>query len=67
MQALPADGLAVLNADDDAVPRWPTSPAPGSCLVGEADDADVRATDVSLDAGGRADLHRHRAAGHPDA
>jgi UDP-N-acetylmuramoyl-tripeptide--D-alanyl-D-alanine ligase len=52
--ALPTDGLAVLNADDDAVRAMASVTTARVVLVGEADDADVRATDVSLDAGGRA-------------
>ncbi|HEU4841046.1 MAG TPA: UDP-N-acetylmuramoyl-tripeptide--D-alanyl-D-alanine ligase, partial [Ilumatobacteraceae bacterium] len=51
--ALPADGVAVLNADDDAVRAMATVAAARVVLVGEAADSEVRATDVSLDAGGR--------------
>ena len=51
--ALPADGVAVLNADDEAVRAMAAVTAARVVLVGEAADADVRATDVSLDAGGR--------------
>ena len=51
--ALPAGGLAVLNADDAAVRAMASVTAARVVLVGEADDADLRATDVSLDAGGR--------------
>ena len=57
--ALPADGLAVLNADDPAVRAMATVTTARVRLVGEADDADVRATDVSLDAGGRASFTVH--------
>ncbi|WP_377641919.1 UDP-N-acetylmuramoyl-tripeptide--D-alanyl-D-alanine ligase [Oryzobacter terrae] len=53
VQALPADGVAVLNADDDAVRAMAAVTDARVVLVGEAADADVRATDVSLDAGGR--------------
>jgi len=52
--ALPPDGLAVLNADDPAVRAMAAATTARVVLVGEAEDADVRATDVALDAGGRA-------------
>ncbi|MBM6404121.1 UDP-N-acetylmuramoyl-tripeptide--D-alanyl-D-alanine ligase [Phycicoccus sp. CSK15P-2] len=51
--ALPADGLAVLNADDPVVRAMAGATDARVVLVGEADDADVRATGVSLDAAGR--------------
>jgi UDP-N-acetylmuramoyl-tripeptide--D-alanyl-D-alanine ligase len=51
--ALPPDGLAVLNADDTVVRGMAAVTAARVVLVGEAEDADVRATDVRLDAGGR--------------
>ena len=59
------DGLAVLNADDPrGARRWPPLTDARVVLVGEADDADVRADDVALDAAGRAVVHRwHGAAG----
>ena len=57
--ALPAEGLAVLNADDDAVRAMAAVTAARVVLVGEAADADLRATDVSLDAGGRASFTVH--------
>ena len=57
--ALPTDGLAVLNADDAAVRAMASVTTARIVLVGEADDADVRATDVSLDAGGRASFTVH--------
>ncbi len=58
VQALPADGLAVLNADDPVV-RGMASLAgvPGRTrvlLVGSGEDAQLRATDVRVDADGRA-------------
>ena len=52
--ALPSDGLAVLNADDPAVRAMSAVTTARVVLVGEADDADVRAGDVVLDDGGRA-------------
>ena len=53
VEALPADGVAVLNVDDPLVAAmaWRTS-AP-VLRVGTAGDADVRAEDVSIDASGR--------------
>jgi UDP-N-acetylmuramoyl-tripeptide--D-alanyl-D-alanine ligase len=50
--ALPADGLAVLNADDAAVRAMAAVTSARVVLVGEADDADLRATGITLDAGG---------------
>lgn len=61
--ALPPDGLAVLNGDDPAVRAMATATAARVVLVGEADDAGVRATDVSLDAGGRASFVAHTSQG----
>jgi UDP-N-acetylmuramoyl-tripeptide--D-alanyl-D-alanine ligase len=54
VEALPADGLAVLNADDERVRGMAASTAATVVLAGEAADATVRAEDVTLDAGGRA-------------
>lgn len=55
VEALPADGAAILNADDPLVAAM-TSRAGGAWirLFGESPDADVRATDVTLDERGRA-------------
>ncbi len=52
--ALPADGVAVLNADDPAVRAMAGVTAARVVLVGRAPDAQVRATDVVLDGQGRA-------------
>ena len=57
--ALPREGLAVLNADDPAVRAMASVTIARVVLVGEADDADVRATDVVLDSGGRASFTVH--------
>lgn len=54
IEALPADGLAVLNADDPRVAAMAGRSRARVNLVGEAPEADVRATDVRLDARGRA-------------
>ncbi|GAA3618018.1 UDP-N-acetylmuramoyl-tripeptide--D-alanyl-D-alanine ligase [Marihabitans asiaticum] len=53
VRALPPDGLAVLNADDPRVRAMAqVAPCP-VLLVGESADADVRASAVTLDEGGR--------------
>jgi UDP-N-acetylmuramoyl-tripeptide--D-alanyl-D-alanine ligase len=52
--ALPAGGLAVLNADDPRVRAMAGRTAARVQLVGESADADVRAEHVTLDARGRA-------------
>jgi UDP-N-acetylmuramoyl-tripeptide--D-alanyl-D-alanine ligase len=54
IEALPADGLAVLNADDPRVRAMAARTDAPVVLAGEADDADVRAIDVVLDDRGRA-------------
>lgn len=51
--ALPAEGLAVLNADDDLVAAMATRTRARVVRFGEAADADVRAVDVVLDERGR--------------
>ena len=54
VEALPADGLAVLNADDPRVAAMAGRTAARVALVGECDAAEVRAEDVTLDERGRA-------------
>ncbi len=54
VEALPADGVAVLNADDPLVSAMASRTAARIVLVGEAEQADVRAEDVGLDDLGRA-------------
>jgi len=49
VEALPADGLAVLNADDPFVRAMAARTPARVVLVGEAPDADVRAESVTLD------------------
>jgi len=56
VEALPPAGLAVLNADDPAVAAMAARTRARVVLVGEAADADVRATDVRLDHQGRAEF-----------
>lgn len=52
VQALPPDGLAVLNADDPVVTGMAERTQAAVCLVGESPGAQVRATDVRLDDAG---------------
>jgi UDP-N-acetylmuramoyl-tripeptide--D-alanyl-D-alanine ligase len=54
VEALPPDGLAVLNADDDRVRSMVNRTTAAAVLVGEAPDALVRARDIRLDERGRA-------------
>jgi UDP-N-acetylmuramoyl-tripeptide--D-alanyl-D-alanine ligase len=54
VEALPADGVAVLNADDPLVAAMAVRTLARIVTVGEAATADVRATDVGVDAAGRA-------------
>jgi UDP-N-acetylmuramoyl-tripeptide--D-alanyl-D-alanine ligase len=64
VEALPADGVAVLNADDPRVAAMAERTAARVVRFGESPDADVRAVDVALDGRGRAsytlDGHRVR-------
>jgi UDP-N-acetylmuramoyl-tripeptide--D-alanyl-D-alanine ligase len=53
VEALPPDGVAVLNADDPLVAAMRTRTAARVVTVGAAADADVRAEDVELDELGR--------------
>ncbi|MFD0823794.1 Mur ligase family protein, partial [Micromonospora zhanjiangensis] len=54
VEALPADGVAVLNADDPRVRAMAERTSARAVLAGEAADAQVRAEDVTLDERGRA-------------
>ncbi|WP_219416606.1 UDP-N-acetylmuramoyl-tripeptide--D-alanyl-D-alanine ligase [Pseudonocardia nigra] len=51
VEALPEDGVAVLNADDPAVAAMAVRTAARVVWFGRASDADVRAEDVGLEAG----------------
>lgn len=53
VEALPSDGVAVLNADDPAVAAMAQRTAAQVVLVGESAAAEVRAVDVRLDDSGR--------------
>ena len=52
--ALPADGLAILNADDVIVSAMAQRTTARVVRVGEHPDADLRAREITLDATGRA-------------
>jgi UDP-N-acetylmuramoyl-tripeptide--D-alanyl-D-alanine ligase len=54
VEALAADGVAILNVDDPLVAEMDTRTAARIVRVGEAAGADVRAEDVTLDELGRA-------------
>jgi len=51
VEALPADGVAVLNADDPRVRAMASRTTARVLLAGEAPDAEVRAEDVVMEAG----------------
>ncbi|MFH9348520.1 UDP-N-acetylmuramoyl-tripeptide--D-alanyl-D-alanine ligase [Kitasatospora sp. NPDC017646] len=53
VEALPADGAAILNADDRLVRAMASRTKAKVVLFGESPDAHVRATDVRLDVTGR--------------
>ncbi|HLL66000.1 MAG TPA: UDP-N-acetylmuramoyl-tripeptide--D-alanyl-D-alanine ligase [Micromonosporaceae bacterium] len=59
VEALPPDGLAVLNADDALVRAMAARSAARVVLAGEAPDAEVRAGEVVLDGRGRAAYTLH--------
>lgn len=54
VEALPVDGVAVLNADDPVVRAMRDRTRARVVLVGEASDATVRAEDVTVGSDGRA-------------
>ena len=54
VEALPGDGVAVLNADDPLVAAMASRTKARVLLVGEGPEAAVRATGVTLDSGSRA-------------
>jgi UDP-N-acetylmuramoyl-tripeptide--D-alanyl-D-alanine ligase len=53
VQALPADGVAVLNADDELVERMRTKTSAHVLSFGYGPEADVRFDEIRLDDGGR--------------
>jgi UDP-N-acetylmuramoyl-tripeptide--D-alanyl-D-alanine ligase len=54
VEALPADGVAVLNADDPEVQAMASRTAARVITFGQAGQADVRADEVRVDSSGRA-------------
>src|SRR4051794_14515294 len=66
VEALPADGVAVLNADDPLVAAMAERTAARVVLVGEPAAADVRATGVLLDELSRASFTLETPAGTAD-
>ena len=59
VEALPAGGVAVLNADDPLVAAMAARTTARVVLAGEAENAQVRATGVTLDEAGRAAYTLH--------
>ncbi len=59
VQALPADGVAVLNADDPVVAAMADRTEARVVLVGTSAEAEVRALDLLLDAAGRPGFTLH--------
>lgn len=59
VRALPADGLAVLNADDDVVLAMADQTSARVITVGLSETADIRATDVRLNGKGQASFTMH--------
>ena len=53
VEALPADGTAVLNADDPVVRDFDSRTGAGVLRFGTSPDADVRGDDLALDPSGR--------------
>ncbi|MBF6212931.1 UDP-N-acetylmuramoyl-tripeptide--D-alanyl-D-alanine ligase [Nocardia puris] len=63
VEALPATGVAVLNADDGQVAAMASRTSARVVTVGRSGDADLRATDVRLDDGARARFTLHAPSG----
>ncbi|MBF6439183.1 UDP-N-acetylmuramoyl-tripeptide--D-alanyl-D-alanine ligase [Nocardia cyriacigeorgica] len=63
VEALPSTGLAVLNADDSQVAAMTARTEARVVMVGQAERADIRATDVVLDDAARARFTVHTPAG----
>lgn len=59
VRALPAHGLAVLNADDAVVAAMAEQTSARVITVGRSQQADIRATDVSLNHRGQASFTMH--------
>ncbi len=59
VEAVPPNGYAVLSADDDRVRAMAARTVASTLLFGEAEDSDVRASDVVLDEFGRPSFTLH--------
>ena len=66
VEALGADGVAVLNADDPRVAAMAKRAAGRVIFVGRGQDAEFRATNVQLDDAGRATYHLTSPLGETD-
>ncbi|MEU8959822.1 UDP-N-acetylmuramoyl-tripeptide--D-alanyl-D-alanine ligase [Streptomyces sp. NPDC048518] len=66
VESLPADGAAVLNADDPLVRAMASRTKARVLLFGEADDADVRAENVRLTENGQPAFTLHTPSGCSD-
>ena len=66
VEALPADGCAVLNADDPLVAKMTLRTAARVVTFGQRAEADVRASHVSLDELARPSFRLHTTAGAVD-
>ncbi|MFE0103839.1 UDP-N-acetylmuramoyl-tripeptide--D-alanyl-D-alanine ligase [Streptomyces sp. NPDC059009] len=66
VEALPADGAAILNADDPLVRAMASRTQARVLLFGEAEDADVRAENVRLTENGRPAFTLHTPSGCSD-
>jgi UDP-N-acetylmuramoyl-tripeptide--D-alanyl-D-alanine ligase len=66
VEALPDDGVAVLNADDPLVRAMSARTSARVVLVGRSPDADVRASDVRLDPLARPRFRLHTPRGEAD-
>ncbi|HET7304455.1 MAG TPA: UDP-N-acetylmuramoyl-tripeptide--D-alanyl-D-alanine ligase [Segeticoccus sp.] len=66
VEALPEDGVAVLNADDPLVAAMADRARARVVRVGTAADADVRASDITLDRAGRPSFRLRTPAGERD-
>ncbi|AZA08924.1 UDP-N-acetylmuramoyl-tripeptide--D-alanyl-D-alanine ligase [Corynebacterium pseudopelargi] len=66
VEALPADGVAVLNADDPLVAAMASRTKAKVCTFGTADNATVRASDIRLNAQAQPAFHLHTPEGEAE-
>ncbi|GGX61595.1 UDP-N-acetylmuramoyl-tripeptide--D-alanyl-D-alanine ligase [Streptomyces fructofermentans] len=66
VESLPADGAAILNADDPLVRAMASRTKARVLLFGESGEADVRAENVRLTAGGQPSFSLHTPSGCSD-